>query len=567
MNRLSKRCGLVAVYLVVVFIEGSIARGEVPSGVHDLSLLVSPAYPCVWPIGMQQHVVVPSRTFGPGAYHRDLVIIDEHTGTQWDAPAHFVPPPTSGLPGAGPMGLITGDKVPAWQFAGEACIIDVREHTDSAPAGSSYLISSDIVKSWEASHRKLQFGDAVLFRSDYTDRYYKPFTEGGARFVETALRNETPGWPAPKPECMEYLASCGVRTLGLDGASMGPLPDLAVQTHQAGGKHGMVWIECGTNLGSLPETGAAFVILSPKHARGSGNEVRAIGVTDPTKASHIIGAVRAKSVIDLSVVMDDSLPVTWPGRGPGDEASRYISQTLNAFDPARGPYFARTHALDAMAGTHVVPPSYSIPPPGFDRQRYSPEIRKAVEDFESRFGALGTSDMTVDKIPLESMMGEAHVIDVSPLVGKQSKGSPTVSLDFVKEHEKTRPITAGQVVIFSSGYTDRYFKPLPPQPQKDRFMVAPLAGDVEGWPAVSAEVVAYLATKGIRCVGTDSPSLGSVDDKEARETYWAAGKNGVLILEMLTAVASIPNEGALVVFAPVKIAGTHGGYGRALAFP
>ena len=76
---------------------------EIPAAhLHDLSLLVSPEWPCVWPNGMMQHIVTPTRTFGSSAYHRELIIIDEHTGTQWDAPAHFVPPPDSGLPGAGP---------------------------------------------------------------------------------------------------------------------------------------------------------------------------------------------------------------------------------------------------------------------------------------------------------------------------------------------------------------------------------------------------------------------------------------------------------------------------------
>ena len=80
--------------------------------VRDLTLTIAPELPCVWPAGMTPMAVLPTAPFGRSGRHRDMLVIDEHTGTQWDAPAHFVPPPDSGLPGAGPMGLVTGEKVP-----------------------------------------------------------------------------------------------------------------------------------------------------------------------------------------------------------------------------------------------------------------------------------------------------------------------------------------------------------------------------------------------------------------------------------------------------------------------
>ena len=73
-----------------------------PPAVADLSLTVAPDLPCVWPVGMTPLAIVPTATFGRTGRHRDMLVIDEHTGTQWDAPAHVVPPPDSGLAGAGP---------------------------------------------------------------------------------------------------------------------------------------------------------------------------------------------------------------------------------------------------------------------------------------------------------------------------------------------------------------------------------------------------------------------------------------------------------------------------------
>lgn len=539
-----------------------------PDQVKDLTLLIAPDRPCVWPVGMTQQLIVPSRTFGPGPYHRDMIVIDEHTGTQWDAPAHFVPPPDSGLTGAGPMGLITGEKVPAWQFCGEACVIDIRSHIDDAPDGESYLIRPEVVYAWEKQHRPLKSGDVVLFRSDYTDKYYQPFP-AGERFVTTALRKETPGWPAPTPETMAYLGDKGVKTLGLDGASMGPLPNLAVATHQAGGKLGMIWTECSTNLGSLPTTGAFTALLVAKHAGGSGGECREIGITEPKLAARLIESARQKRVADLSVTLDEDYPVSWPGYAPGEEASRYVSKTLNAFSKVRGPYFAKTHILDSQVGTHVVLPSYSLPPAGFDNKQYSAEVQAVLKKFEAKHGTRGNSSMTLEKAPLDQMIGEAHVVDVRKLVGTTKGGpwpaSPTISVEFLKQHDAAKPFKAGEVVIFYSGHSDAHFKPLPDAPELDGVFAAPLAGKTEGWPAPDAAAVAFLAEKGIRCIGTDGPTLGGVNRENALMTYWMAANKGILPVEFLTNVGTIHDKPAYFLFAPIKIRGTRGGYGRALA--
>ena len=54
----------------------------------------------------------------------DTLLIDGNTGTQLDVPPHSVTPADSGLPNAGPFGLAFTDKIAAWQFGGEACVID-----------------------------------------------------------------------------------------------------------------------------------------------------------------------------------------------------------------------------------------------------------------------------------------------------------------------------------------------------------------------------------------------------------------------------------------------------------
>jgi len=116
-------------------------------------------------------------------------------------------------------------------------------------------------------------------------------------------------------------------------------------------------------------------------------------------------------------------------------------------------------------------------------------------------------------------------------------------------------------VIFRSGHVDRHLKPLP---EGLACMADPLNGKSEGWPALGPDAVVYLAEKGIRCVGTDGPTLGGVDERRALMTYWALGSRGMVGVEFLTNLDRLP-AGAYFLFAPVKIQGCHGGPGRAVA--
>ncbi len=537
--------------------------------VKDLSLLVSRDLPCVWPSGMTPFAVVPTATFNRTGRHRDMLIIDEHTGTQWDAPAHFVPPPGSGYSGAGPMGLITGEKVPAWQFCGEACVVDVTAYRDKADLGKSFLIGPEILIQWEKDNRRIGPGDVVLFRSDYTDKYYKTFPAGD-RFVAKTLRKEASAWPAPTPETMAFLFKRGVMTLGLDGASMGPLPDLAVATHQAGGSRGMIWVECATNLGSLPVTGSFFAIMASKHVGGSGGECRCIAVTDVALAKVLNTMARARNVADLSVPLHEELPIVWPGRSPGEEGGRYISKVLNAFSPTRGPFFAMTHLFDSFAGTHVVLPSYSLPDSRSSVQNSDPHILNAIAKYERSYGKLAHSDLKMESASIESMMGQAHVIDVRSLCSsgmfKSGKPmSPQINREFLEIHAKNHPFKKGEVVLFYSGYTDSKLKPFPVAPEVDELFVKPLKGDSQGWAVPTPEALSYLAESGIRCVGTDGPTLGGVDAEQSLFVDWKAASLGLVVVEFLTNLKSIHEKEAYFVFAPIKIEGTRGGYGRALA--
>ena len=123
--------------------------------------------------------ITHQRTIGPRSpFNIDVLLIDGNTGTQLDVPPHSVARPELKREKSGPLGLAYTDKIEAWQFGGEACVIDVRDLLDQAPNGVSPLVTAEHVERFEQQHRQLRFGDVVLFRSDYSDKYYRPLPDG-----------------------------------------------------------------------------------------------------------------------------------------------------------------------------------------------------------------------------------------------------------------------------------------------------------------------------------------------------------------------------------------------------
>jgi kynurenine formamidase len=551
--------GLLAVFCC------SPARADADAGPRfvDLSLLVAPEYPCTWPT-WPLFQINHYRRIGPlSPYNSDILAIDGNTGTQLDVPPHSVALPDSGLKNAGPFGLAFTDKIEAWQFGGEACVIDCRDLLDSAPPGRSALVKKERIMAWEKKHRPLGFGDVVLFYSGYSDKFYKPLPEG-RRYAADPVEGKTPAWPDPDPDCMEYLAGRKVMTLGTDSTSMGPLPDLAEPTHYAGLKHGMIWTESATGLGALPPTGAFYCMIGPKHAGGPYSEGRAFAVIGNPLAKRLIDAARKKNAVDLSVVLSEDLPVTWPGRGAGNHRQPYFRIRFGYNVNTKSSF--ETHMLDSTAGTHLVPPAYALPAKGFDNATYAPELRQWLAEYEKKYGPRGSSDTTTEKVPLWQTCGVARVIDVGHLQGtvdrKDWPASPEITVADIQKYEKQHgDLRPGEIVIFSSGWSDRYCKPAP---AGQSCLEDPLNGKSEGWPAPGPDAIVYLADKGIRCVATDGPTLGGAEPKRALMTYWALGSKGLVGVEYLTNVGKLA-EKAYFLFAAVKVRDCHGGPGRAIA--
>jgi kynurenine formamidase len=559
---------LLPIAYCLILVATAAAQADDPAPMKsrfvDHSLLIAPEYPCTWPSHpFPRFAIIHSRTIGPeSVYNIDTLLIDGNTGTQFDVPPHSVARPELKREKSGPLGLAFTDKIEPWQFGGEACVVDVRELLDKAPNGVSPLVKPEHVERFEQQHRRVRFGDVVLFRSDFSDRYYQPLPEG-RRFLADILDRKAPGYPDPDPDCMELLGKRGVLASGTDSASMGPLPDLAEPTHYAGLKYGMIWTEGATNLGQLPATGAFYCLLGPKHEAGPYSEGRAFSVVGGDLPKRLIDSCKNKRAIDLSPTLSTKLPLTSPGIGTGNHRQVYLK--LDFLYSEYLDLWHHGHLMDAMAGTHLVPPAYALP--ANDKPiTYAPEVRGWLQEYEQKYGRRGTSSLTTEQVPIEWTCGEARVIDVRSVVGSTTRShwptSPEITVEQVRAYEKTAgDLRRGDVVIFRTGHNDRH---LHPSPLDTGLWLEPLQGKAEGWPAPGPDVIVYLKEKGIRCIASDAPDLGGVDPRRALMTYWALASRAMVGVEFLVNVDKIPSQQAYFLFAAVKVRDCHGGPGRAI---
>lgn len=259
----------------------------VPAGARlvDLTLLLAEELPCWW----STHMPYQHKTFNyfadrpdavapllcrAGPYQTRWMLVDEHTGTHVDAPAHFIPPEGSGLPNAGEQGAVTVDRVPLDQMAGPAAVIDVPDDLPGGGPGVSPIIEPDLLHEYERQHGTIDAGTVVLFRTRW-DRYYRPGEEGSRYCFDALVTRTGPGWPAPDVPIMTELLDRGVRCVGTDAPSMGSVHDGA-PVHVEGLRRGAVYIEALHRLDQLPPRGAYFLFAPLNVARGTGAPGRAL---------------------------------------------------------------------------------------------------------------------------------------------------------------------------------------------------------------------------------------------------------------------------------------------------
>jgi kynurenine formamidase len=201
---------------------------------------------------------------GP-AWYWNTITLGEHTGTHFDAPAHWI----TGKDRANN----TTDTIPVRQFVGPACVIDVSKEV---ALYEDFLLTREHVQAWEGEHGKIPAGAWLLLRTDWSKR------QGKETFLNA--KADGPHSPGFHPDCVRFLAmerdvlGVGVETVGTDAgqaATFDP-PFPAHNLMQGNGKFGLASL---CNLDQLPATGAVVVAAPLKIVNGSGSPLRVLALT------------------------------------------------------------------------------------------------------------------------------------------------------------------------------------------------------------------------------------------------------------------------------------------------
>jgi len=260
-----------------------IARLAGRGKVIDLRMVNDPNYPCFWggaqtppfQIWVNASINDPRARPFRNVWFSNTLTFDEHLGTHYDAPAHFIPNPDTLFSVANvvktrvdpSMGKITCEKCPPEWFMGPAKVIDCTDLMGKAAPGKSPMITVDKVKDYESRYGKIRRGDVVVFYTGYCPKYYKPFPAGNRMVYDVVEKGTAVGWAAPSPKLASWLADKGVKCLAGDVPSLGPWQVIR-QTHVAGLGKGLVYVEQLMNLDKLPPKGAYFIFI-PVSTRGT----------------------------------------------------------------------------------------------------------------------------------------------------------------------------------------------------------------------------------------------------------------------------------------------------------
>jgi kynurenine formamidase len=201
---------------------------------------------------------------GPAWYWNNLRT-GEHTGTHFDAPAHWI----TGRDGEDVA------TVPARKLVGPVAVLDLSEQVAADP---DFLLEVDHVIEWEKTHGPLPAGGWLLYRTGWDAR-----SESQADFLNADENG--PHTPGISPACARWLAEeapvvgLGVETVGTDaGAAHSFDPPFPCHAALLGsGKYGLTQLQ---NLALLPPTGAVLVAGPLPIVGGSGAPARVLALVE-----------------------------------------------------------------------------------------------------------------------------------------------------------------------------------------------------------------------------------------------------------------------------------------------
>jgi kynurenine formamidase len=223
-------------------------------------------------------------------------------------------------------------------------------------------------------------------------------------------------------------------------------------------------------------------------------------------------------VVDMTYAINDKLPA-WPGD------DRTFEAKVNA-TPEKDGYFTRSFWMLEHYGTHMDAPAHF--PPG---------------------------KLFLDQIPVDHFFGPAVVIDVRDDVAKDADYRLT-AMRVEKWEALHGRVPPGAIVVLRTGWSSRW-----PDQARYRNMDA---NSVMHFPGYSIAAAKLLMSRGAVGLGIDTLSIdyGASKDFEVHRTDLPAG---LYNLENLANVDQLPEAGAFLIAAPIKLEGGSGGAVRVFA--
>lgn len=189
----------------------------------------------------------------------------EHTGTHFDAPAHWVTGKDH------PHNTV--DTIDPARFLGPASVVDASAEVADDP---DWLLTVDFLRDWEARNGEIPRGAWLLFRTGWSKRLSDPDS-----FVNR--REDGPHTPGPTRETVQWLIEerdikgFGVETINTDAgqAFSWPEPNPCHALMHGANRFGL---QCLNNLDQLPAQGAFIVAAPLKIQAGSGSPLRVLAL-------------------------------------------------------------------------------------------------------------------------------------------------------------------------------------------------------------------------------------------------------------------------------------------------
>ena len=223
-------------------------------------------------------------------------------------------------------------------------------------------------------------------------------------------------------------------------------------------------------------------------------------------------------IVDLSYAINDK-QVPWPG----DE--KMFEAKVNASIEKNG-YFTRSFWMLEHYGTHLDAPAHF--PPG---------------------------KTTVDQIPAKQFFGPAVVLDVRAEGAKDADYQlpPARVEDWEKRHGR---VPEGAIVLLRTGWASRW-------PDAKKYRNQDAQGKMH-FPGFSLEVAKLLIGRKVSGLGCDTMSIDYGASEDFAVHHLALGA-GLYHLENLADLSALPENGAFLIAAPIKLEGGSGGPVRVFA--